>query len=279
MEIFILIDNATLTDRYFRAEPGFSLFLKEGDTNLLFDTGYSDLFITNAHKMGVNPLLADWIVLSHSHLDHTGGLDTLVKCAVEAWMEGWDISSPTILAHPDLFTPRRVGPGTEIGCYVARDTLASLGEIQLSADPVWITDQIVFLGEIERIFNFEGMQTAGEVFRDGRFVPDPVIDDSGIACVTEKGLVVITGCAHSGICNTIEQARRITGEERVVDVIGGFHLLDAALDQIKGTCRYFESLQPAAVHACHCTDFQVKCALSKVAPVEEVGIGLRIHFD
>lgn len=278
MELVILVDNATLTDRYFRAEPGFSLFLEDGETRILFDTGYSDLFIENARKMGIDPLQADTVVLSHGHLDHTGGLDPLAKCAVEASIEGRDRTTPGILAHPDLFAPKRDDQGMDIGCFIAGETLASLGGIRLSADPVWITDRIVFLGEIERRHAFEGNRTVGRVLKDGRWGPDPVTDDSALACLTDSGLVVIAGCAHAGICNIIEQARRITGEERVADVIGGFHLLDAAEEQIRSTSRYFEALQPAAVHACHCTGFPASCALAQVAPLREVGVGLRLRF-
>lgn len=279
MELFILADNTTLIDRYFRGEPALSILLRDGDANILFDTGYSDLFLDNAHKMGVDPLHADWVVLSHGHLDHTGGLDPLVKRIIEASIEGREMASPAFLAHPSVFYPKRDEEGRNIGCFIAQDTLASLGEVRLSADPVWITDRIVFLGEIERRFEFEGRQAVGEVMQGGRWVPDMLADDTGMACLTEEGLVVIAGCAHSGICNIIEQAREITGERRVADVIGGFHLLVAPEEQIQETCRYFEMLQPAAVHACHCTGFGATCALAEVALLQEVGVGLQLRFD
>jgi 7,8-dihydropterin-6-yl-methyl-4-(beta-D-ribofuranosyl)aminobenzene 5'-phosphate synthase len=278
MDLFILVDNATLTDRYFRAEPAFSLFLRNGDTNILFDTGYSELFLDNAHKMGIDPLLADYVVLSHGHLDHTGGLDALVKRTVEASIEGRDAASPAIVAHPSVFSPKRDELGLDIGCFIAPDTLGTLGDLRLGRDPVWLTDRIVYLGEIARRHEFEGMQAVGEVLQDGRWVPDTVVDDTGIACMTERGLVVITGCAHAGICNTIEQARKVTGEDRVADVIGGFHLLAAQDEQIRATCRYFLELQPAAVHACHCTGFRATMALANAAPLHEVGVGLHLRY-
>ncbi|HDR72825.1 MAG TPA: MBL fold metallo-hydrolase [Methanoculleus sp.] len=279
MEILVLVDNTTLIDRYFRAEPGLSLFVRDGDTHILFDTGYSDLFLDNAHKMGVDPLDADLVVLSHGHLDHTGGLEPLVKRIIEASIEGREMASPAFIAHPGIFAPKRDEEGRNIGCFIAQDTLASLGEVRLSADPVWITERIVFLGEIERRFEFEGTQAVGEVLQDGHWVPDMLADDSGIACLTEQGLVVIAGCAHAGICTIIEQAREVTGERRVADVIGGFHLLAAPEQQIRATCRYFEDLQPAAVHACHCTGFRATIALAHAAPLHEVGVGLRLRYD
>ncbi|MDG6256876.1 MAG: MBL fold metallo-hydrolase [Methanomicrobiaceae archaeon] len=278
MDIFVLVDNATLIDRYFRGEPALSLLLRDGDTGILFDTGYSDLFLDNAHKMGLDPLEADRVVLSHGHLDHTGGLEPLAKRIIEAAIEGRELASPVFLAHPSVFDPKRDEEGRNIGCFVAQDTLASLGEVRLSADPVWITDRIVFLGGIERRHDFEGRQAVGEVMQNGRWVPDMLTDDTGIACVTERGLVVIAGCAHSGICNIIEQAREVTGERRVVDVIGGFHLLVSPEEQIRETCRYFERLQPTKVHACHCTGFRATCALAEVAPLQEVGVGLHLSY-
>ena len=108
---------------------------------------------------------------------------------------------------------------------------------------------------------------------------DQVIDDSAIVYRSPKGLVIITGCSHAGICNIIEYARQICGDQRVVDVIGGFHLLNPPAHQLDGTIAYLKTLQPEAVHACHCTDLASKIALSGVVPLKEVGVGLSITYD
>lgn len=96
--------------------------------------------------------------------------------------------------------------------------------------------------------------------------------------MSSGGLVIVTGCSHAGICNIVEQARRVCGEDRVIDIIGGFHLLEPSREQLQRTLEYMESLCPAAVHACHCTDLASKIALSQVVDLREVGVGLSLDY-
>ena len=91
--------------------------------------------------------------------------------------------------------------------------------------------------------------------------------------------MIISGCSHSGICNIIEQAMRVFGEQRILDVVGGFHLLDPPERQMRETVRYFEMAKPHEVHACHCTDLASKVALADVANLKEVGVGLDLEYD
>jgi len=88
---------------------------------------------------------------------------------------------------------------------------------------------------------------------------------------------VITGCSHAGICNIISQCQQVTGVENVVDVIGGFHLLDPSREQLEGTVSYFENLSLQKLHACHCTDLRSRMALAQIAELEEVGSGLTLE--
>lgn len=144
--------------------------------------------------------------------------------------------------------------------------------MRLSETPVWLTDEIVFLGEVPRRFGFEGRTAIGT--SDG--LPDPVPDDTALACRTDEGLVVVTGCAHAGICSTVEYAREVSGEKKVADVIGGFHLLDASPAQIEATCRHFRDLGVEQIHPCHCTGLSAAFALAGVTTVCETGVGLSL---
>jgi 7,8-dihydropterin-6-yl-methyl-4-(beta-D-ribofuranosyl)aminobenzene 5'-phosphate synthase len=88
----------------------------------------------------------------------------------------------------------------------------------------------------------------------------------------------MVGCSHAGVCNTIEYAREVCSEPRIVDVIGGFHLQKPSRQHLEGTLAYFRRLQPQALHACHCTDLAAKIALAQVADMQEVGAGLSLAY-
>ena len=276
MILTVLVDNHTLTDRYFRGEPGLSFLIEEGDRRILFDTGFSGLFLENAVLMEIDLLDLDCVVLSHGHLDHTGGLPHLISRYTHASIEGVPYNTPLLLGHPHVFLPRRTERLAQNGILVGREELARHFTVKASREPVWLTDRLVFLGEIPRP---EGHDASGGKKRylittEGE-VEDRILDDSGLACVTDQGLVVITGCAHAGIDHTIARAQEVCGQEPVADVIGGFHLLNppaAILDRI---IQFMEQVKPRRIHPCHCTDLDSKVALARVAPVGEVGVGLR----
>jgi 7,8-dihydropterin-6-yl-methyl-4-(beta-D-ribofuranosyl)aminobenzene 5'-phosphate synthase len=132
------------------------------------------------------------------------------------------------------------------------------------------------LGEIERNNDFEAKIPIGKV--KANLEDDYLIEDSALAYRSPEGLVIITGCSHAGICNIVEHAKRICGEDRIVDIVGGFHLLDPSEEQMQGTLDHMKKLQPHEVHACHCTDLNSKIALSRVVNLREVGVGLRLEY-
>lgn len=278
MKLTVLVDNNTLIDRYFYAEPGVAFYIEQGGKRILLDVGYSELFITNAQKMNIDLRALDYVVLSHGHMDHTWGLDPLIRLYTESHIEGIPHQRPTVLAHPLTFFSKTIDD-MEIGSLFSRDKLSRHFPIKLSKSPIWLTERMLFLGEIERTTDFEAQKPMGSIIKSGGVEPDYLYDDTALAYKSSQGLVIITGCSHSGICNITEQAKALCKEERVVDIIGGLHLLDPSKEQLQGTLEYLKKLNPHQMHACHCTDLNAKIALSKVVNLREVGVGLVLEYE
>ncbi|MEA1961494.1 MAG: MBL fold metallo-hydrolase [Bacillota bacterium] len=236
-------------------------------------------FLTNADKMKQDLLNLDYLVLSHNHLDHTWGLDPLIKRYTEAVAENIEHKKPVIVTHPDTFLSRFLPDIPEMGSIISKDTLARIFSLQLTREPLWLTEKLVFLGEIERHMAFEAKYPMGKVLRNGVEEDDYLPEDSALVYRANDGLVIITGCSHAGICNIIEQTKKVCQEERVVDIIGGFHLLNPPAEQMQGTVDYLKKLNPSCVHACHCTDLFSKIALSRAVQIGEIGSGICLTFE
>jgi len=280
MKITVLVDNNTLIDRYFVGEPGLSYLIETKDAKILFDVGYSDAFLKNAAAMEISLLDVDYLVLSHGHLDHTWGLGDLVRRYTEAAIMKIPFKRPTIVAHPLIFETKKKDELGEFGSMMSGKKLSHHFDLKLSNEPNWITDELVFLGEIERKNDFEVRKNTGKVYIDDSEVgvTDTLTEDSALVYKSGEGLVVITGCSHSGICNIVEHARAVCGDERVVDIIGGFHLQGPSEEVLTKTCDYMAQLNLREIHACHCTDLQSKIALAGVVNLQEVGVGLTLEY-
>ncbi len=278
MKLTVLLDNNTLIGRYYLAEPGVSYLIEDDDRKILFDAGYSGAFLENARRMSVDLLDLDFVVLSHGHLDHTWGLVALIRLYAEASRQGRRIAKPTLVAHPATLLPKTYGKKGSVGSLLSESELARRFDLHLSREPVRLTDRLTFLGEVPRTTEFEATEPIGTVEVDGAEQDDFVIEDSALAHESPDGLVVVTGCSHAGICNIVERAKEVCGDDRVVDVVGGLHLLDPSEEQLRGTLAYMDALSPTAVHACHCTDLRSKVALAGVVELKEVGVGLRLEY-
>jgi 7,8-dihydropterin-6-yl-methyl-4-(beta-D-ribofuranosyl)aminobenzene 5'-phosphate synthase len=276
MKLTVLVDNNTLIDRYLLAEPGLSFYIETDGTRVLFDTGYSDIFLRNAQKLGVDLAHLDFLAFSHGHEDHTWGLEPLVRFFTELEIEKRPFRKPVVLAHPRTFVSVQGCGIPESGPLLTEGRLAKHFALRLGTEPQWLTPKLVYLGEIPRVNAFEGNLKFGR--KEDECLDDAVLEDSALAYRSTEGLVVMVGCSHAGVCNTVDYARKICGEKRVVDVIGGFHLQQPTTDHLQGTVAYFKRLQPQTLHACHCTDLKSKIALAAVANVEEVGVGLTLHY-
>ena len=279
MKLTVLVDNNTLIGRRLLGEPGLSMYLETDDKRILFDAGYSDAFIRNAAKLNINLSDLDFVVLSHGHYDHTWGLIHLVERFSDTINSGIEHLQPVLIAHPHALSSKVSHIGSEKGSLLSEDRLGQYFDLRLSREPVWLTDNLVFLGEIERKNNFETTSQAGTMAIDSIDFADLIIDDSALAFRSDQGLVIITGCSHSGICNIVDYAKKITKSDKVIDIIGGFHLLNPLKARLEGTTKYLKKLKLNAIHACHCTDLDSKIALSKVADLKEVGSGLTIEYQ
>jgi len=278
LSLTVLVDNATLTDREFTGEAGLSFFIETSEKKILFDTGLSGLFLTNAEKMGISLKDLDYLILSHGHIDHTGGLPELARYLTGATEEK-PPRLPCLIAHPRCFWPKEKD-GVNNGSSMSEDEARRQFPTNLSAEPVWITDDLVFLGEIPRRFAFEkgdpGKRTVHTP--DGNTEPDYLADDTALAFRSDTGLVIITGCSHAGICNITEYAREVSRENRVADIIGGLHLISPKPKQLAKTGKYVNRLHLDALHACHCTSLPAKLALASYCPLQDVGVGTRIEW-
>ncbi len=234
MKINILTDNHAL--RNFDAEWGLSMFIEFEDKTILMDYGNTDLFLKNGEKLGLNVLNADYFVLSHGHWDHGNGLKYLPSCK--------------LICHPGSFINRYRGK-TFLGLPYTFEEANEKYDLILSAEPYEICENAWFIGGIPRVVEFESKGT-DQVLEDGSL--DLVEDDSGIVFKTEKGIVVISGCAHAGICNTIEYAKKITNTDKVYAVVGGFHL--KGNDEVTTkTIDYMKKLNIEYISTSHCTRF------------------------
>ena len=279
LSLTVLVDNTTFLDHDYCGEAGLSLLLETEGKKILFDTGLSGLFLSNAEKMGIGLSDLDVLVLSHGHIDHTGGLAALARHLAHAAPEGKQPHMPELIAHPRCFWQKEK-EGRENGSVVSEEEARRQFALTLSDTMVWITDNLVFLGEIPRQFSFERTDPGKRMIHrpDGKNEPDEMLDDSALAYRSDEGLVIITGCSHAGICNITEYAREVCGEQKVRDIIGGFHLISPGPERMHKTVAYLGGLSLKALHACHCTSLPAKIALAARCPVQEVGVGMKLTW-
>jgi len=278
MKVTLLVDNQTFVDQYYYGEPGISYYIETEGKKVLFDVGYSGIFLENAMEMGIDLTEVDYVALSHGHDDHTGGLLELIKRQTEKQRKGHRIKPPILVAHPWTFYYKESEKGEENGSMVQKDILEKHFSLHLSQAPYWITDRLVFLGEIDRSNDFENLEPSGRMFYKGSMEQDYMKDDSALVYKAKEGLVILTGCAHAGICNTVEYAKKVTKEEKIHRVIGGFHLQNADRKLLDKTLNYLKKQGIGEVYAGHCTDLESKIALAQGLNIKELGVGLQKDF-
>ena len=268
------------------AEHGLCLLVKvqqgaEKHT-IMLDTGYNSMSVLhNMDILAVDPNELEAIVLSHAHMDHTGALHAILG----------KISKPIpLVVHPDAFLyPRfleeKDGSKKRFPRTLVRNDFEQRNvKINESKAPMPILDgAILVTGEVERTTAFEKGMPGALVERDGSLEPDPIKDDQSLVInLKEKGLVIITGCSHAGIVNTILYAKKLTGIEKVYAVLGGFHLSGAFFEKIlEKTIDELKALSPAVVVPMHCTGRKAMELLSREFPASFVlnSVGSKITLN
>jgi 7,8-dihydropterin-6-yl-methyl-4-(beta-D-ribofuranosyl)aminobenzene 5'-phosphate synthase len=258
MKLTVLTEN--VAGRNCLAEFGLS-YLIEADKKILFDAGNSDVFLINAQRLGISLDDVDMVVLSHGHWDHGNGLKYF--------------GNKKLLTHPDSFSKRyNKKDNRYVGLDNSYSELSEKYTILLSDKPFQISPEITFLGEIPRSNDFESGQTHF-ILENGD--ADFIADDSALMVQTTHGIVVIAGCAHSGICNTVEYACAVAGTNKVYAVIGGFHLKSDQEVTLK-TIEYIKKKGIERVYPSHCTAFPALAAFSREFRIFQVLTGDYFYF-
>ena len=258
MEIRITTLSEDTANYGFLAEWGLSILVEVDGMRILVDTSMSFSAVHNAQLMGIDLSSIDRIVLSHGHADHTGGLrDVLmVKGDVE------------VIAHPDIWAAKYVQrdqqPVQYNGVPFSREELESCGaRFNLVTEPIYITDNVMTTGEIPMLSGYEEIERNLFVKEGGVLRQDPLADDLALVINTDFGLVVVLGCAHRGIINTLRHAQNLTGQELVYAAIGGTHLFRASEERLEKTIADLREIGIQRLGVSHCTGFRASARLAQ----------------
>ncbi len=304
VEVTILVDNKAdlivestetvkrYSDGPLLAEHGFAALidLKSVNLQILWDTGItSTTMLENMMRMEIDPSGIDKIAISHGHRDHTAGVTEILKAidvrpvpveweegaTPEELLKGTEWCRIPLVVHPAAFRERWSFPkeGKVYGPVLPppQDEWNALGaEIILSEGPCQLGPGCWTTGEVPRLSFEESGRSSSMRYREGNtFLPDDIDEDQAVVIhVKDKGLVVVSGCAHSGIVNTVNYAREISGIDDVWAILGGFHLARSPEDEIAMTVEGIKKMKPKLIAPSHCTGFKAMCQFAAQMPEE-----------
>jgi 7,8-dihydropterin-6-yl-methyl-4-(beta-D-ribofuranosyl)aminobenzene 5'-phosphate synthase len=259
LKITTLSEN-TADDLGLLAEWGLSIFVEADRANILLDAGQSISVGHNAEALGIDLHKIDKIVLSHGHADHTGGLLNVLAQIGE---------SVEVIAHPDVFAAKYGGKQEDkrkdIGIPFKLRELETLGaKFKFSKVPVIITRDIMTTGEVSMVTDFEQIDLDRFfVKEDSRWHSDELKDDLALIINTKPGLIVVLGCGHRGVINTLYHAQQLTGRKEIRLVIGGCHLINTSEERIYRTIAALQELNVQKIGVSHCTGQEASAIMSQ----------------
>lgn len=273
VKITILCDNIVEKSSLL-AEHGFSVLVETEKINILFDTGQGLCLKHNAKSLNVNLTSIDKVVISHAHYDHTAGIKEIVR-------EMPDIS---IHAHPDIFSPKykKLSSGKMKYIGIPEFLLKEKKEFNflLNEKPLYLTEDILLTGRIPRETAFEKVEEDFYIKTDRGYIKDDLPDDQALIINTNSGLILILGCAHSGLINTLNYAVKLTGKDKFSLVIGGTHLKGKNEEKIEKTSHFLSFCRIEKIILCHCTGISAFVRLYNALgnKVSMGGVGKRVFY-
>jgi 7,8-dihydropterin-6-yl-methyl-4-(beta-D-ribofuranosyl)aminobenzene 5'-phosphate synthase len=258
------------------AEHGLAYWIEYDGRHVLLDSGQGGVLANNAYRLKIALREIDALILSHGHYDHTGGAAEALKTN----------RAVTVYAHPAAFAKKfaRNSDGTarEIGIpYLSsRAIQASRHQFIATDQPTTVFDKLTVTGLVPRLTDFE--DTGGPFFLDEACTkPDPLEDDQSVFFDTAEGVVVLLGCAHSGVVNTLRYIRQLTDNRPICAVIGGMHLIGASAERIKRTIEELQRIGVERLAPAHCTGMPATIALWNSFPgrCRPCPVGTRFEFD
>jgi len=265
IQVTTLIENGRL-DESLLCEHGLSLMIQTDDKRILFDTGATAAFIDNAEALNIDLTKIDYVVLSHAHFDHSGGL----RCLCQSTRRKFEL-----ILNPHFFNKKFVKEADYL-TYIGNDFAEEYLKIENIKTTFPLTDtfelvpNIYIMSNFESISDFEPRDPRFMILRGGEYKVDSFPDEQVLVLRTAKGLIVFSGCSHAGIVNICENVRKRL-QEPIYAVLGGFHLKDTDMERVEKTTRYFKESGVQKLGACHCTSEAAMAYLALEGP-ELIGI-------
>ena len=259
--VTVLVENTT-GRRGLLAEHGLSFWIEIDSRRILFDTGQSDILLHNAQVLGVDLNDVDAVVLSHGHYDHVGGLRRILEIAPAVPVYLHSHASKAKYARREK-EGQQIGMEPETAQMVERRIAGGVGS--LTNGPVEIVPGVWATGEVPRRSTFE--DTGGPFYRDPSCTqPDPLPDDQALVLEGNDGLVVVLGCAHAGVVNTLDYVAQLFPGRPIRTVFGGMHLVRASRARIAQTIEAFHRHNVQRIGPAHCTGAEATRELWNAVP-------------